>query len=257
MTRSAREPAAEGDVVALAAALESSRVRDRLAAAARLRKHAGAEAEAALLGALEDDSMLVRQAALGSLVALDADRDPAPVVAAARRRGLRDGSAMVRVRSPDEPVGPGELVWLGLWRLRRLNPVETLLAAIAEPGSGAEAADWLLRADALRVLGKLDDRRAVALLVGELGHAHAAVRDAAAEALGALGDPDGVEALAQALRDQARRVRRSAARSLARLGTPEAVAALRSATRSGGALDRLRAARLLLAGRLRRTAAAQ
>jgi HEAT repeat protein len=257
VARSAREPAAEGEIDALAAALESPRVRARLAAATRLREHPGSEAEALLLRTLEDDSVLVRQAALGSLVALEPDRDPEPVVAAARRRASGDGSTMVRVRAADEPVGPAELVWLGLWRLGRLNSVETLLAALAERGADAEAADWLLRADVLRVLGKLGDRRAVTPLVGELRHQHPSVRDAAAEALGALGEPESVASLVQAFHDEARRVRRSAARSLARLGTPKAVAALRSATHSAGALDRLYAARLLVARRLRRARASR
>jgi HEAT repeat protein len=253
----AREPRAEGDVDALASALESPRLRDRLAAAARLREHPGAEAEAALLRALEDDSMLVRQAALSSLVTLDPDREPDPVIEAARRRASREGSLMVRVRSPGEPVGPSELVWLGLWRFRRLAPVTTLLAALADASADAEAADWLLRAEAARVLGKLGDRRSVGPLVHELRHQHAAVRDAAAEALGVIGDSSAVEPLARALHDEARRVRRSAARSLARLGTPEAVAALRWAARSGGVLDRLHTARLLVTRRLRRAHASR
>jgi hypothetical protein len=137
---------------------------------------------------------------------------------------------MVRVRSPGEPVGPSELVWLGLWRLRRLEPVRMLLATLADESADGEAADWLLRAEATRVLGKLGDRRSVGPLVHELGHEHATVRHAAAEALGTIGNSTAVEPLARALRDEAWRVRRSAARSLVRLGTPKAVAALRSAT---------------------------
>jgi HEAT repeat protein len=191
VTGRARKPSGEGGVDALAAALDSPRLRERLTAATALREHHGAHAEAALVRALEDDSVLVRQAALSSLVALDPDRDPAPVVAAARRRAAQDASTMVRVRAADEPVGPDELVWLGLWRLRRLSPVETLLTGL---GAG-DSVDWLLRADAVRVLGKLGDPLAVPPVVDELGHRHPAVRDAAAEALGALGDPQGVASL--------------------------------------------------------------
>jgi HEAT repeat protein len=250
---SAKDLARRGDLDALVQALSDPSLTRRLTAAVALRDVPDPRADEALYQALEDDSHLVRQAALGSLVARDPDRDPEPVAAAVRRRALLDGSTMVRVGSLDEPVGPDELVWLGLWRLRRLNPVETLIAALA--ARNAEA--WLLRADVVRVLGKLGDRRAVASVVDELGNDHAAVRDAAAEALGALGEPESVAPLAQALHDEARRVRRSAGRSLARLGTPQAVAALRSATHSAGALDRLYAARLLVARRLRRARASR
>jgi hypothetical protein len=104
----------------------------------------------------------------------------APALAAIANRSSADAELRVLVQGDGAASAAAahgrvkkqlDFVWLGLWRLTRLNPVETLIAALA----GQDADAWLLRADIVRVLGKLGDRRAVAPVVDEIGQTAAAV----------------------------------------------------------------------------------
>lgn len=74
-----------------------------------------------------------------------------------------------------------------------------------EPGGGR-----LLRKEAIRVLGRLGDGRAVEQLIAELAHENPALRSSATEALRAIGDPRTAGPLIQALDDDARSVRKHA-----------------------------------------------
>jgi hypothetical protein len=86
---------------------------------------------------------------------------------------------------------------------------------------------WRVRVQAVAVLGKLHDGRAVPALVHALADDSEAVRELAAQTLGSLGDSTAVEALERARRsDTSRSVRERAELALARLhGAPTHAAA--------------------------------
>lgn len=231
----------EGDVEGLVALLGDSRRRRRLAAAGLLRRFPGPRSESALLGALDDPDYLVSQTALASLAALDEWREPRPIVEALRRREGNESGGW--------PPSPRELVELGAWRLRALDPVSTLIQGIRNGNLAAEDDrwTWLNQKLAFDALARLGDRRATKILASELGLGDPDVRvsSAAADALGRLGDEAAVSALARALDADDKRVRRAAARALARIGSADAVEALGRASKTGSLRDRWAALRQL------------
>ncbi len=78
-------------------------------------------------------------------------------------------------------------------------------------------ASWRVRLQAVIVLGKLDDRRAAAVLERTLRDENALVRGMAAQVLGQLGDKEQVAALENALLDASPFVREKATAALERL----------------------------------------
>lgn len=186
-------------------------------------------------------------AALGTLVALDAARGLDVLLTASRRR------AAARATTADIVVANA------LYRVRRtaingLGYTEsgTAAAFLAGP-DGLEDPDSRLRAAAVRSIAVLGRKNATAAVAGKLKDSRTEVRMAAARALGRLGDRRAVAPLIGALADRHAQVRRLAAESLGYLADPAAQAPLRqSAARDGSPIVR-KAARfaLTLLGRTR------
>jgi HEAT repeat-containing taxis protein len=220
VTASTGQLVRRGDIAGLVARASDPRRRARLAAVTALRSFPGDESEAALMRALDDESFFIALVALGSLAAIDDDRDPEPIVRALRRRIARDENELIRaIGQPDESAWKEpnaiEITQLGLWRLRRVDAVPKLLAAL-DGGSlaGEEPLVPAMRARAVRALGE-------------------------------IGDSAATPAVRRALRDADMRVRRAALDALASIGGEEAVLALRDDARRGRFLDRLAARRAL------------
>jgi HEAT repeat protein len=220
VTASTGQLVRRGDVAALVARASDPRRRARLAAVAALRRFRGDESETALMRALDDESFFIALVAVGSLAAIDADRDPEPIVRALRRRIARDDNEFIRaIGQPDEPEWKEpnaiEIAELGLWRFKRVNAVEELMAAL---DGGPLAGDAPL---------------------------FPSLRRRAVRALGEIGDEEATPAVRRALRDPDTAVRRVALEALASMGGEEAVLALRDASRHGRLRERLAARRAL------------
>ncbi|MEZ5170935.1 MAG: HEAT repeat domain-containing protein [Acidimicrobiia bacterium] len=146
----------------------------------------------------DDPSPLVRCAALGALVRLDAT---AAAVRSAWTAAATDPDAAVRRRAtdtaPEVATGsvPGARVLLGL--LDDEHVAEGAAWALGELGATAVSAGAVARLASVAV-----------------GHDDALVRESAVAALGALGHPDGLEAILSACRDKPA-VRRRAVLALA------------------------------------------
>jgi hypothetical protein len=91
--------------------------------------------------------------------------------------------------------------------------------------------DPLVRSNAVKALGAIQDPRAVEPLIKVLNDKDPLIQRQAVKALGRINDPRAVEPLIVVLEDKERRpyVRMSAAEALGRLGDPRAVASLISA----------------------------
>ena len=175
-------------VAELTTQLSSPDVTSRTRAACELRK-IGSEA----------------QPAMNALLALLPDDTPVPQsVCGERWRG----------RESAWPTSPGEQAAAAL---TKLGPpaVDPLLRTLRHQAAAA-------RKNAAWALGAIDDRRAVAALIGALKDTEAPVREQAAWALGAIGDETAVPALIEALKDNAAKVREQAAWALGAIGDSRA-----------------------------------
>jgi HEAT repeat protein len=219
---SAGQLARRDDVTGLVARAADPRRRARLAAVTALRRFPGDASEAALMRALDDESFFIALVAVGSLAAIDADRDPEPIVRALRLRIARDENEFVRaIGQPDEPAWKEpnaiEITELGLWKLRRVAAVPKLIAAL---DGGVLAGDAPLfpgmRARAVRALGEIGDVEATPAVRRALRDPDTAVRMAALEALASMGGEEAVLALRDASRHGLLRERLSARRALRR-----------------------------------------
>lgn len=251
MRASAGQLARRGDVTALVARVTDPRRRNRLAAVTALRRFPGDESEAALLRALDDDSFFIVLVAVQSLAAIDADRDPEPIVRALRQRIARDDNEFLReIAQPDEPTwkepSATEITELGLWRLMRVNAVEELTAALDGGAlAGHEPLVARMRRRSLAALGEIGDPVAGDAAAAALADSDRNVRVAAVEALGKISGAEATPALRRALQEDDGAVRRAALNTLASVGGDEALLALRQACREGRLLDRFVAARAL------------
>jgi HEAT repeat protein len=165
------------------------------------------DAELLLMEALADSSWLVRETALEELTRHNPERDPAPVLAKLRGAAGRSKDSL-RVE---------DMLSLGVWRLRQLDPVPKLIQLVEEQSDDAVAAAM--------VLGELSDSRATPCLLAALENPKRGLRAASAEALGKIGDEDSIPALVRHLDDERRMVRKESALALSKLG-PEGIQAL-------------------------------
>ncbi len=231
-TRGRREhaPAVAEFAGSLAARLFARDRRDRSRDAAQV------VAEASLL-----------DAALGTLVALDAGRGQDVLLTAARRREAgRATTADIVVANALYRVRRTALFGLGY------TDSDAAAAFLAGP-DGLNDPDSRLRAAAVRSIAVLGRKNAAAAVVPALTDSRTEVRMAAARALGRLGDRRAVAPLVIGLADRHAQVRRLAAESLGYLADPAAAAPLgRSAARDDSPVVR-KAARfaLTLLGRSR------
>lgn len=125
---------------------------------------------------------------------------------------------MLAPSRPRDPFPIAQLLLAGLLLVAppaRADRVDHLSQVLAHDPS------WRVRVQAVAVLGKLKDRRAVAALAQALSDSNETVRGLAAEALGRIGDLSARPALERALSDQNRYVRERALTSLARLRPAE------------------------------------
>jgi HEAT repeat protein len=124
------------------------------------------DAEAGLVEALSDSSPFVRGLAIGELMRINPDRDPAPIL-----RALSDDGSLAGEPSPED------VVRADLYRLRTLDTVPILIR-----GLGSE--DHKTRAKSASALGELADLRAeTALAAAAAGDDRRGVRNAARDAL--------------------------------------------------------------------------
>jgi len=204
-------PAVAAYARALAAKLYARGSRQRSADAAQV------VAEASLL-----------DAALGTLVALDAARGLDVLLTAARRRPA------------DRTTTADIVVANALYRVRRtalhgLGYTESDAAAAFLAGAdGLGDPDSRLRAAAVRSIAVLGGKDAAAAILPALTDSRTEVRIAAARSLGRLGDRSAVAPLIAGLADGHAQVRRLAAESLGYLGDPAARPALRKAAAGDG-----------------------
>ncbi|MDX2217202.1 MAG: HEAT repeat domain-containing protein [Oculatellaceae cyanobacterium bins.114] len=90
--------------------------------------------------------------------------------------------------------------WLGRFRVREEAAILALITALADEADQTEAGGYPLRRNAARALGKLDDQRAVPVLIESLSCSDYYVREAAAQSLQALGNSECVPALLDLLK---------------------------------------------------------
>jgi len=111
---------------------------------------------------------------------------------------------------------------------------------------GADAVNPEDRAEALRVMADLKDRRAVPLMLESLTYKQPSVRGAAARGLGHLGRREAREDIQRLLRDPVPAVREAAASALADLADTASVPALNQALQDGAFSVRAASAAALL-----------
>jgi phycocyanobilin lyase subunit alpha len=78
--------------------------------------------------------------------------------------------------------------WLGKFRVRDKNAIESLIQALKDEEDRTEDGGYPLRRNAARALGKLSDTQAVPALIDSLNCTDFYVKEAAAQSLGKLGD---------------------------------------------------------------------
>jgi HEAT repeats len=204
--------------------LRSRRWWRRLDAAQRLRVMCSARAVPALMRAASDRDPNVRVAALRALAEINDER-AYPLLL----RALENRVTSVQAADMLLIVGPAISPYL-LERYHTLNDPQTqalyarLLGLLQEPRALdvllqlVGAADPHPRLEALVALGAIGDARAVAVLLAALDDPDRQMRAGAARALGGIGDQASAPALCARLADPARIVRYSAACALIQLG---------------------------------------
>lgn len=100
-----------------------------------------------------------------------------------------------------------------------LPAIDPLITALSSPIPK-------MRMWAVQILGRIDDRRAVPHLIGQLREAEPRVRQTISETLGYIGDPEAIPSLTLLLDDPAEDVQISAARALGYIGHENAVPGL-------------------------------
>lgn len=89
--------------------------------------------------------------------------------------------------------------WIGRFRVREPAAIEGLIAALKENSEQTQAGDYSLQRNAARALGKLEDLRAVPVLIHCLDSPDYYLREAATQSLGLLGDCRCIPALLKLL----------------------------------------------------------
>jgi HEAT repeat protein len=177
-------------VLPLVELLRDRHDRVRTEAARALGEIGDARALRGLCASLEDSQAEVRSAAVTALCALGAGATRALCEALrSGRPGLRTGVTEALLR-----IGP--------------EAVPDLIRLLGAPV-------WEVRRQAVLLLARIGDRRAVPALIGRLSDETPWVRGDAAEALGWIGDPEAVGALTRSLSDEREFVR---VRAVAALG---------------------------------------
>jgi len=198
-------------------------------------------ARSALLGVLDSDNHLVRQAAVRGIIKGKDERALAPLQAmltgedegATRHAawglsGLGDtGLAVLLETAHSTDAGHRRRALLGLGRLVETRPEarDAILAALKD-------SDASVRASALTWLDDIGGDEAFDRTNAMLGDPAQEVKSAAIKALARMKDPRAVDALTAALMTGDRSVQQAAADGLGKIGTPEAIAALTRATKS-------------------------
>jgi len=136
---------------------------------------------------------------------------------------------IMKIWEPDEDVrfsASEALVKIGTAAVPQLiKALETAEPEVTE--LGIFDPDYVLRATAARILGKIGDRRAVRPLVSRLVEPKVGVRVAAINALAKIGDPEAVEPLASVMFCGDGNVRIAAAKALGEIGDPRGIEPLK------------------------------
>lgn len=229
---SPQSPRRDSDPEELVNALRNGNVRARTSAAAALGELGCARWVDPLILALHDEAAQVRASAAESLRKVRDARAVDPLIAALQdeSEGVRANSAYALGTLGDERAGMFLLKALqdessnvrcdaaiSLAELGDQRAVGPLMKILDDPG-----ADLDHRSMAAMLLGDLDDRQPIALLIRVLNDADSDLRWGAALSLGHLGDSRAINPLIHALKDEDEDVRAVAAASLGALRAREA-----------------------------------
>ena len=197
-------------------------------AAGNLGNSKDARAVGSLIGALSDDNLAVRRAAVSSLSRIGKPAVTALIDALPREKVLAQKQAAWFDRRFG-PIGRGackisaerERLWDYIegtpsWALARIQDKRSL-----EPLTvGLKDGNWIVRATAASAVGLLRDPETGRQLIPLLNDENCFVRMTATAALGIVGDRKAAPALANALKDDDLMVRVTAARALRKLKDP-------------------------------------
>ncbi len=156
----------------------------------------------ALVSAMGDAQVRVRQAAAQALTRIGEPAVPA-LVAALEGKG-------------------GRLAPYALWALGEIGSPAALDALVR---GASDSSGWRVRWSAVKSLGDVGGEKAIQALVGALGDRDQRVRSMASERLQRIGEP-AVKPLAYLLRHSNRDMRSEARKTLVGIGTPAALVAL-------------------------------
>ncbi|MEJ2610108.1 MAG: HEAT repeat domain-containing protein [Candidatus Thiodiazotropha sp.] len=180
----------------LAAAVESEHIDIRLEACQRLVKLNTPESQTVLAGAINDDSLKIRQFALQSLI----DRNETKVLL----KALESSYVEIKLAAATALAGQGN---------KSARPVLEAFVNIEMPTNGKEQQKlWqMLTAEALDGLAKLEDPETLNLFIDKSTHENSHVRKRAAAGLQWVANSNSVELLQPLIRHEKMSVRLSAA----------------------------------------------
>ena len=184
-----------------------------------------------LIGALSDDSLAVRRAAVASLSRIG-KLAVTPLIHALQREKVLAQKQAARFDRRFGPTGQGactisaerERLWDYIegtpsWALARIRDKRSLPPLTI----GLKDGNWIVRATAASAVGLLRDPETGRQLIPLLNDENCFVRMTATAALGIVGDRKAAPALANALKDDDPMVRVTAARALRKLKDPETI----------------------------------
>lgn len=195
----------------------------RACAAIALGRLAGDEVATPLIDALDDDSSIVKRAAITALGEARSEK-AIPVLQAIMEDNAREGLHAVTINVLSIIGGEGS--------------VPVIMKSLESP-------NVQVRRRAALALGELRAKAAVQSLIGLMNDSDESLRAVAASSLGLMGDQRAAAALIKALDDGAESVRVVAASSLGYLGESKAIPALEKALKEGSKLLRKQAATAL------------